>query len=79
LFAEIEETGPDFRLDADSIEAVGANRVIAFLHATATGRASGAATGSSVTTVYDFADRKIRRIRVFQDRAAAVVAAKLQK
>lgn len=30
----------------------------AVIHATATGRASGAATGSPVTTVYDFADRR---------------------
>jgi hypothetical protein len=56
FFAEIEDTGPDFRLHADSIEAVGANRVIAFLHATLTGRASGAATSLPVTTVYDLAD-----------------------
>jgi ketosteroid isomerase-like protein len=77
FFAEIEDTGPDFRLDADSIDAVGANRVIAFLHATLTGRASGAATSLPVTTVYDLADGRIRRIRVFQDRAAAIEAAEL--
>ncbi len=75
-FAEIEDTGPDFRLDVDSIEAAGANRVIAFLRATATGRASGAATNLPVTSVYDLAGGRIRRIRVFQDRTAAIEAAK---
>src|SRR5262245_65348401 len=79
FFAEIEETGPDFRLAVDTIEAVGANRVIAFLHATATGRASGAATGTHVTNVYDLADGRIRRIRAFQDRAAAIEAAELEE
>jgi ketosteroid isomerase-like protein len=74
-FAEIEDTGPDFRLDVDSIEAAGANRVIAFLSATATGRASGAATNLPVTSVYDLVGGRIRRIRVFQDRTAAIEAA----
>ncbi|HWX97345.1 MAG TPA: nuclear transport factor 2 family protein [Solirubrobacteraceae bacterium] len=77
FFAEVEDTGPDFHLDADSIEAVGPNRVIAFLRATATGRASGAATSLPVTNVYDLADGRIRRVRVFQDRAAAIEATEL--
>jgi ketosteroid isomerase-like protein len=77
FFAEIEDTGPDFRLDADTIEAVGPNRVIAFLRATATGRASRAATSLPVTTVYDLADGRIRRVRVFKDRATAIKAAEL--
>ena len=50
---------------------------IAFLHATATGRASGAATSQPVTNVYDLVDGRIRRVRGFQDRAAAIEAAKL--
>lgn len=77
FFAEVEATGPDFRLDADSIEAVGPNRVIAFLRATATGRASGAATSQPVTNVYDLADGRIRRVRVFQDRSAGIEASEL--
>ena len=75
FFAEIEDYGPDFRLEVGGAEAVGANRVIALLHATATGRASGAATGQPLTTVYDLAGGRIWRIRVFQDRAAAIQAA----
>jgi ketosteroid isomerase-like protein len=67
----------DFHLDAESIEVVGANRVIAFLRATATGPASGAATSMHITTVYDLAAGRIRRVRVFQDRAVAIEAAKL--
>ena len=75
FLGEMEYT--DFYLDAESIQAVGANRVIAFLHATATGRASGAATSQPVTNVYDLVDGRIRRVRGFQDRAAAIEAAKL--
>ena len=72
-----EKEHADLHLDAESIQAVGANRVIAFLLATATGRASGAATSQPVTNVYDLVDGRIRRVRGFQDRAAAIEAAKL--
>ena len=75
FLGEMEYT--DFYLDAESIQAVGANRVIAFLHATATGRTSGAATSQPVTNVYDLVDGRIRRVRGFQDRSAAIEAAKL--
>ena len=72
-----EKEHADLHLDAETIQAVGANRVIAFLHATASGRASGAATSMQVTSVYDLVEGRIRRIRAFQDRAAAIEAAKL--
>jgi ketosteroid isomerase-like protein len=72
-----EKEAADLHLDAETIQAVGANRVIAFLHATASGRASGAATSMQVTSVYDLVDGRIRRIRAFQDRAAAIEAAEL--
>ena len=75
FLGEMEYT--DFYLDAESIQAVGANRVIAFLHVRGRGPASGAATSMHITTVYDLADGRIRRVRVFQDRAAAIEAAKL--
>ena len=65
FLGEMEYT--DFYLDAESIQAVGANRVIAFLHVRGRGPASGAATNMHVTTVYDLADGRIRRIRVFQE------------
>jgi ketosteroid isomerase-like protein len=41
FFADIQDTSPDFRLDLERVEAVGADRVLGFLHLTASGRASG--------------------------------------
>ena len=80
FFADIEDTSPDFRLDLERVEAIGPDRVLAFLRATASARASGIATaaGLPTTNVYDFVDGKIRRIRIFFDRQEALEAAGLR-
>ena len=40
-FGDIEEAGPDFRIELDGVEEVDSKRVIAFLRFSSTGRASG--------------------------------------
>jgi ketosteroid isomerase-like protein len=74
FFADIQDTSPDFRLDLEHVEAIGADRVLAFLRTTASGRASGIATAYATTNVYDFINGKITRIRIFLDRQEALEA-----
>jgi ketosteroid isomerase-like protein len=78
-FADIQDTSPDFRLELERVEAIGADRVLAFLRATASWRASGipAAAGVPTTNLYDLVDGKIRRVRIFLDRQKALEAAGL--
>jgi hypothetical protein len=89
LFSDLGDTLPDFRLVIERLEPVGSDRVLAFLRASATGRASGIAAGSGAlratgpdiptATVYDFAGGKIRRIRVFLNRQEALSAVGLRE
>ena len=79
FFADIEDMGPDFRIELQSVQAVGDNNVIAFVRTSATGRASGIATGSEGTNVYDLVDGKISRIRIFLDRQEALKAMGLEE
>jgi ketosteroid isomerase-like protein len=81
FFADIQDTSPDFRLDLERVEAVGADRVLGFLHLTASGRASGipAAVGLPTTNIYDFVNGKISRIRIFLDRQEALEAVGLRE
>src|ERR1700716_1614671 len=73
FFTDIEDVGPDFRIEVRSVQAVGDNNVIAFIRTSSTGRASGIATGiESQTNVYDFAEDKIKRVRIFLDRSEAL-------
>src|SRR3954470_1106065 len=41
FFADIEDTAPDFRLDLERVEAIDEDRVLAFVHLTASGRTTG--------------------------------------
>jgi len=77
FFADLEDVSPDFRLAVDRIQAVGTDRVMAFLRVTATGRASGlpAAAETPTGNVYDLVDGKIKRLRIFFDRHEALEAA----
>src|SRR6266536_1456483 len=58
FFTDLSDTSPDFHLVAERVEAIGADRVLAFLRVTATGRASGipAAVDTPTGNVYDFAE-----------------------
>jgi ketosteroid isomerase-like protein len=87
FFADLQDTLPDFRLTLERAESIGPQRVLAFVQASVSGRASGLpATAMSrgrapspaghipTANVYDFAGGKIASIRVFLDRAEALEA-----
>jgi ketosteroid isomerase-like protein len=74
FFTDIEDVGPDFLIEVQRVQAVGDNSVLVFMRTSATGRASGLATGTESTNVYDFVDGKISRIRIFLDRDEALQA-----
>ena len=81
FFFDLRDTLPDFQLVIERLEPVGADRILALLRASATGRASGITTGADVlratdrdmptATLFCFAGGKVRRIRVFLDRQEA--------
>src|SRR5258708_6235056 len=56
FFADIEDAGPDFRIELDGVEEVDSKRVIAFLRTSSTGRASGIPMALTLTNVYDLID-----------------------
>ncbi|HEY4825046.1 MAG TPA: nuclear transport factor 2 family protein [Solirubrobacteraceae bacterium] len=74
FFTDIEDAGPDFRIDVERMQAVGDNNVIVHMRTSATGRTSGIVNGTESTNVYDFAEGKISRIRIFLDRDEALKA-----
>ena len=78
-FADIEDSGPDFHLDLRDVKAISDNQVLALLHATSTGRASGVPVTAESTNIYDLIDGKAKRIRIFLDRAHALKAVGLEE
>ena len=76
FFVDLSDTSPDFRLTIERLEAVSADRVLAFLLVSASGRASGIVVGTDAPTanVYNLVDGKINRIRIFLDRDEALKA-----
>jgi ketosteroid isomerase-like protein len=79
FFTDIEEAGPDFRIEVDGVEEVDGQRVLAFVRTSSTGRASGIRLASSQTNVYDLIDDKISHIRIFLDRQEALKAVGLEE
>jgi hypothetical protein len=88
FFSDVHDTLPDFQLTVERLEPIGADRILALLRVTATGRASGISAGADVldrggsefptATIYDLAGGRIRRIRVFMDRQEAFEAVGLR-
>jgi ketosteroid isomerase-like protein len=80
-FADIQDAMPDFRIDIERVEALGADRTITFLLISASGRASGVplARGLPSATVHDFTEGKISRVRIFLDRQEALEAVGLRE
>ena len=78
FFTDIEDVGPDFRIDVDRVQAITGSLVLALLRVSSTGRASGIVTGAESATVYDFIDGKMNRIRIFFDRDEAIKAVGLE-
>ncbi|HEX3327575.1 MAG TPA: nuclear transport factor 2 family protein [Actinomycetota bacterium] len=79
FFADVADTAPDFHLHVERLEAIGPNRVLAFMRMTATGRASGVPTETTSGNVYDLVGGKIERIRIFPDRNQALETAGLSE
>jgi ketosteroid isomerase-like protein len=79
FFADIEDAGPDFRLDLERLQGVGGERVLAFLRVTVHGRTSGLPTPAETGNVYEFEEGKIRRIQIFLDRGEALEAVGLRE
>src|SRR5215216_7697721 len=89
FFVDLRDTIPDFQLTIERLESTGADQVLAFLRASATGRASGIPAGAATpaaaisaggiptANVYDLVDGKIRRVRAFLDREEALEAVEL--
>jgi ketosteroid isomerase-like protein len=71
---DVEDALPDFQIDLHDARAVGDHQVLAFVHLGSTGRASGVPVEGETTNVYGLVDGKIRRTRVFADRAEALKA-----
>jgi ketosteroid isomerase-like protein len=78
-FADIEEAGPDFRIELDGVEEVDSKRMLAFLRFSSTGRASGIRLAAPLTNVYDLIDGKISHVRIFVDRQEALKAVGLDE
>jgi ketosteroid isomerase-like protein len=74
FFTDIEDTGPDFRIEVQRVQAIADSSVLAFLRVGSTGRASGIVTAAESANVYDFIDGKIGRVRIFLDRDEALKA-----
>jgi ketosteroid isomerase-like protein len=74
FFTDIEEAGPDFRIELNGVEEVDSKRVLAFMRTSSTGRASGIPMAALQTNVYDLIDGKISHIRIFLDRQEALKA-----
>jgi ketosteroid isomerase-like protein len=79
FFADVEDVGPDFRIDIHGLKAIAANRVLASLHITSTGRSSGIPMEAESTNIYDLREGKISCIRVFLDRNEALKAVGLEE
>ncbi len=76
---DIDRYLADFRLDIERVEAIDEDRVLAFLHLTASGRTTGIPTPADTTNLYDVVDGKISRIRIFLDRQEGLEAAGLRE
>jgi len=77
FFADIQDAGPDFRLEVERLESIEPGLVLASVRAIASGRTTGIDTDLQITNIYDLDNGKIRRVRVFRDRDAALEAAGL--
>jgi hypothetical protein len=81
FFADVLDAAPDFRISIERLESIGTDRVLGFMRLNMSGRASGINLGSDIpsATLYDLADDKIKRVRIFLDRREALEAAGLSE
>jgi len=79
FFADMEDTAPDFLLHLERLDLIGADRALAFLHLTGSGRVSGMPVDTATANVYDFDAGKIKRVQIFSDRQEALGAVGLSE
>ena len=79
FFADVLDTAQDFRITIERLEPVGPDRVLGFVRLNMSGRTTGINLGGDIpgTNLYDFADGRIKRVRIFLDRGEALKAAGL--
>ena len=80
-FTDLDDVGPDFRIELERAETIRPGRVLAFMRLTGSGRTSGLQVTDATPTanVYDLVEGKIRRVRIFMDRQEALEAAGLRE
>jgi hypothetical protein len=79
FFTDIEDSGPDFRIEVQRMQELRGGSVIAFLRIRSTGRASGIVIDAESANIYDLIEGKIARVRIFLDRDEALETAGLQE
>jgi hypothetical protein len=80
-FTDLEDVGPDFRIELERAETIRPGLVLAFMRITGSGRTSGLQVTDATPTanVYDLVEGKIRRVRIFMDRQKAIEAVALSE
>jgi ketosteroid isomerase-like protein len=78
FFAGLDESTNEFRLDVERLQAVDEDRVLAMVQLRFTSQ-GGIQLNQAIANVYDLAGGKVRRVRVFLDRAKALEAAGLSE
>jgi ketosteroid isomerase-like protein len=73
FFADLSDVAVDIELSVDHVEPVG-DRVLSFESGSGTGRVSEVGLEVPFTSIYEFRDRRISRVRVFLDRQEALKA-----
>jgi hypothetical protein len=71
FFAQIDDAGPDFRIEIERLELVG-DRVLALASVHASGRSSGLSLTVETGNVYEFEGDRIRRVRIYAERDDAL-------
>jgi ketosteroid isomerase-like protein len=77
-FAGLDEAQAEFRLDIESLRAVGEDRVLALVQVVTVSR-GGIPYSQPAANVYDLVGAKLRRVRVYLDRNAALEAVGLRE
>ena len=75
LFRDFRDAIPDFRLEIERLDTAGPDQVLALLRGSASGRVSGVPLHFALANLYELAEGKIRRVRVFVDPDEAKAAA----
>jgi ketosteroid isomerase-like protein len=78
FFAGLREATSTFRLDAEQLQAVGDDRILALGQVSIVSQ-GGIPFAQPFATVYDLVEGKLRRVRVYSDRDEALKAVGLEE